>query len=242
MTDHLPEQAILRKVALFSRLDDAVLAEIAAVLRRRHLEAGEVLFNLGDPGEELIIVAQGRLSIYAPSTENPQLIQPIRIFQAGELLGEMALIDRKPRSLSARAEDASHILTLHGDDFRRLLAQNPDIALAVMTGLSDRIRYTTDFLSEVRRWVKLISDGSYQPGAALQPNTHADPGLAALAAEFTQMAARVHEREESLRREVTQLRIEIDQSRRKREVEQITGSDYYKKLKEQARNIRRQNE
>lgn len=242
MSVQLPEQTVLRKVALFSQLSDSVLAEIAEALKPRRLAAGEILFNQGDPGEELVIVADGRISIFAPSTDASQAVQPIRIFHAGELLGEMALIDHKPRSLSARAEAPSQIFTLHGDDFRRLLAQNPDIALAVMTGLSDRTRYTTDFLSEVRKWVKLIAEGAYQPGAGMETGAYADPSLASLAAEFTQMAARVHEREEQLRREVTQLRIEVDQTRRKREVEQITGSDYYKKLKEQAKNIRRQNE
>ncbi len=238
----MPETQMLRKVALFSELPDTTLAEIAAALKSRNLAAGEILFNQGDPGEELIIVAEGRLSIFAPTGGPGQPIQPIRIFQTGDLLGEMALIDRKPRSLSCRAESASRVLALHGEDFRRLLAQNPAIALAVMSGLSDRIRYTTDFLSEVRKWVKVIAEGSYRPDSALANGTYTDPTLATLAAEFTQMAARVQEREELLRQEVSQLRIEIDQARRKQEFEQITGSDYYRQLKEKPQNIRRQNE
>jgi len=63
-----------------------------------------------------------------------------------------------------------------------------------------------------------------------------------LAAEFAQMAARVQEREETLRKEVAQLRIQIDESKRKQEAQSIMDSDYYKSLKEKAKKLRQKNE
>lgn len=238
----MSEKINLRDVILFSRLTDEVLADVSAALKSQQLASGEILFNQGDPGDELIIVEEGNVAIFVPIEDVPGGGQPIRIFQAGEMLGEMAPIDRKPRSLSARAEGPARILTLHGDDFHRILSQNPEMAISVMAGLSDRIRYTTDFLGEVRVWVKRIAEGDYQTHGVVEKDKYADQTLATLAAEFAQMAARVQEREEILRKEVTQLRIEIDEAKRKQEAQHIMDSDYYKSLKEKAKKLRNRDE
>jgi CRP-like cAMP-binding protein len=232
----------LKEVGMFSQLSEQALVEVAEIFHSRQLAAGEILFNQGDPGDELILVETGKVAIFVPVAGAPGDGQPIRIFQAGELLGEMALIDRKPRSLSARAEEPSGILTLSGDDFRRILVQNPNMALSVMAGLSDRIRYTTDFLGEVRGWVQRIAEGNYHTQGVVDGQQYADKTLAALAEDFTRMAAQVQEREELLRREVAQLRIEIDQAKRQQESQRIMGSEYYKELKEKAKLLRKRDE
>ena len=59
-------QISLRDISLFSNLPDNTLDEIKRALETRNLEAGEVLFNQGDPGDELILVQDGEISIYAP--------------------------------------------------------------------------------------------------------------------------------------------------------------------------------
>ena len=86
------------------------------------------------------LVKEGKVAIYSPTEDSPAEGQAIRIFQAGEMLGEMALIDQQPRSLSARAEEATTIMTLSGDDFQELLAENFQMVTSVMGGLNDRIR------------------------------------------------------------------------------------------------------
>jgi CRP-like cAMP-binding protein len=227
----------LKQTTLFSQLSDAALTELGSMLQARPMRAGEVLFNLGDPGDELFIVQTGTVAIYAPVSGQADQGQAIRRFTAGQTLGEMALIDRQPRSLSARAEEDSLVLALRGSDFRRLLAQNPDTAQAVMAGLSERIRYTTSFLEEVRGWVRRMADGSFQAAQSEQAQ-YTDPALAVLAQEFARMATVVQEREDLLRREVMQLRIEIDQAKRKEDAQQIIGSDYYQVLKARAREMR----
>jgi CRP-like cAMP-binding protein len=235
----MTQQVVLKDVPLFSQLSDETLVEVTAALKPRALQAGEILFNRGDPGNELIIVDQGRISIYEPQVGAPAVGKAIRIFQPGQMLGEMALVDQKPRSLSARAEEASVVLTLAGEDFQHLLRENETIVLSVMRGLSERIRYTTDFLGEVRRWVQSMAVGDYQASTNLSTNTqYQDATLATLAAEFATMAAKVQEREDQLRQEVAQLRIEIDESKRKQDVQDIVGSDYYLRLKDKIKKMR----
>ncbi len=231
----------LKDVTIFSRLPNQALNSIVAALQPRQLTAGQVIFNQGDPGDELIIVESGSIAIFAPSEGKSSEGQAIRIFKSGGMLGEMALIHQKPRSLSARAEENSTILTLNGSEFRKLLAENPDMSLAVMAGLNDRIRYTTDFLSEVSEWVGKMADGNYQEAAKPQGSQYKDPTLASLASEFARMAVQVKAREDQLRQEVAHLRIEVNEAKRKQEVSEIMGSDYYKDLREKIKNLRAQN-
>jgi CRP/FNR family transcriptional regulator len=230
----------LQKVAIFKTLPEDALNHLSTGLKTRSLQAGEVLFNLGDPGEEMILVEDGKIAIYMPEPDKPEAGQPIRIFQAGEILGEMALIDRLPRSASARAETDAVISTLDLATFQRLLADQPEVATAVMTGLSNRIRYTTDFIGEIRQWVQHVSEGDY---ASIQaPSNLDDSSLSALAADFVCMAAQVREREEKLQQEVAQLRIEIDETKRRQEVSQITESEYYVNIKAKLKAMREQND
>ena len=230
----------LKKIAIFNTLSDETLEKLAARLKTRSLQAGEILFNLGDPGTEMILVQDGKIAIYMPESERLEAGQPLRIFQAGDILGEMALIDRLPRSASARAETQSVIGALDLATFQRLLADHPDVATAVMSSLSSRIRYTTDFIGEIRQWVQRMAEGNY---ASIQaPGDVEDSSLSALAADFVRMAAQVREREEKLQQEVAQLRIEIDETKRRQEVSQITESEYYVNIKAKLKAMREQND
>lgn len=233
----------LNTIPLFARLSDQALREIEERLHPRSLAAGEVLFNQGDAGDELILVSDGKLVIYAPEEGAPAKGQPIRQFTSGGVLGDMALIDRQPRSLSARAEESSTILTLARPDFEHLIAQNPQLSQTLMAGLSERIRYTTDFLGEVRQWVQRITEGNYQAGIQEDHGRkYQDPALAVLAAAFSRMAAQVKEREDTLKQEVAMLRIEIDEKKRQEDARQIMDSDYYRSLKEKVKEIRKTKE
>ncbi len=250
---------LLKNSYMFSRLSDERLAEINLSLEVRELAAGEVLFDMGDPGDELFIIQKGQVAIYAPNKDNPGQEKPIRIFRAGGILGEMALIDSQPRSLSARALEPSQVLVLGGKHFRYFVDQDSEMAFAVMYGLSDRIRYTTEFLNEVRSWVGRVTQGEYSSDEFLdevrgwvkqvssgdyeeviQPKNQQDQTLSSLAAEFAKMAAKVQEREKELKREIAQLKIEINEAKRQEDVEEIKESDYFRSIQEQVKAMRQQ--
>jgi CRP/FNR family transcriptional regulator len=227
---------LLKRIPIFKSLSREAIEQVAGGLKTRTLQAGEVLFNLGDPGDEMIIVRRGKIAIYAPEPANPQSGQALRIFRSGEILGEMALIDRLPRSASARAETRAVIAALDLETFKHLIENHPEVALGVMGGLSGKIRYTTDFIKEMNQWMQKLAEGNYQ--GIETPADLQDSSLSALAADFVRMAARVREREEKLQQEVAQLRIEIDETKRRQEVTQITGSNYYMSLKERLKALR----
>jgi len=228
--------ALLKKVSIFKSLSNEAIERVAGVLKTRTLQAGEVLFNLGDPGDEMIIVRKGEVAIYMPNAGAPQSGQALRIFRSKDILGEMALIDRLPRSASARAETRATIAALDIETFKNLIESHPEVAMGVMSGLSEKIRYTTEFINNMAKEMQKLAEGNYQD--IQTPINVKDSSLAALAAEFVRMATRVREREEKLQQEVAQLRIEIDETKRRQEVTQITGSDYYTSLKEKLKALR----
>jgi CRP/FNR family transcriptional regulator len=227
---------LLKRIPIFKSLSSEAIEQVASGLKTRTLQAGEILFNLGDPGDEMIIVRRGKIAIYMPDKSNPQSGQPLRIFGSKDILGEMALIDRLPRSASARAETRATIAALDIETFKKLIEDYSEVAMGVMSGLSGKIRYTTDFIGKMGQEMHKLAEGNYQdiqPPANLQDNS-----LSALATEFVRMAAQVQEREEKLQQEVAQLRIEIDETKRRQEVTQITGSEYYVSLKERLKALR----
>lgn len=253
--------SLLKNSYMFSRLSEERLAEINISLKSQELKAGEVLFNMGDPGDELFIVEAGQIAIYSPNKENPGQEKPIRIFREGSILGEMALIDRQPRSLSARALEPSRVLVLGGNNFRYFVEQDSNMAFAVMYGLSDRIRYTTEFLNEVRSWVGRVTQGDYSSDQFLdevqgwvkqvskgeyeetiQLKYHQDQTLSSLAAEFAKMAAMVQQREKQLKQEIAQLKIEINEAKRKEDVAEIKESDYFRSIQAQVKAMREKKE
>jgi CRP-like cAMP-binding protein len=189
----------------------------------------------------MYIVRSGGIALYLPNPEKPGEERPIRIIGPGEVLGEMALIDKQPRSVSGRVVEPAETLVLKGNDFHQLLREHPEVALAVMSGLNNRIRYTTDFLGEVREWVRRVASGEYQRGFSPQ-SEYRDRSIAALAGEFSQMAAQVQRREEALRQEIVDLRIEIDHAKKERQVGEIVESEYFQNLRTQAAKLRRRQE
>lgn len=251
---------LLKSGDLFRRFPDDTLAEVINALKERPIKAGELIFSYGDEGNELIIVKEGKIAIFMPiDDEHPAEGQAIRVFEPGQALGEMALIDSKPRSASARAEGDAVILSLTAVAFNHLLTEHPEMNTAIMVGLSDRIRYTTDFLGEVRQWVKKVSDGDFEPqflnemkgwvqdvangeydeAVEKASDYKKDETLMALAADFAKMASQVKQREDELKKEVAMLKVEIDDSKRKQDVQEIVSSDYYQRIREQAEQMRK---
>jgi CRP/FNR family transcriptional regulator, cyclic AMP receptor protein len=97
------------------------------------IEAGHVLFTAGDTGNVMIAVIDGAIEL----RDGDRVIETI---EAGGILGEMALIDHAPRSLSAVAAAASRVVEVNERDFNFLVQQHPSFALNVMTIMAERLR------------------------------------------------------------------------------------------------------
>jgi len=101
-TSKRPEfAALLGMNALFSGLGDDAIRNIAGLCTRRHLDAGEVLFQKGDRGDSLYGVRRGRIRIETGTAGGGRLT--LNVLGPGDLFGEIALFDGQPRTADAIA-------------------------------------------------------------------------------------------------------------------------------------------
>lgn len=128
----------LRSLPLFAGLSEENLALLARQVSTLQVAAGKVIFELGDPGDELFIVQSGRVQIYLPSADGPEEI--VAELASGQWFGEMALITGEPRSAGARASEPTSLLCLARTDFQLLLAKVSELALTLSQELSRRLR------------------------------------------------------------------------------------------------------
>jgi CRP-like cAMP-binding protein len=154
----------------------------------------------------------------------------------------MALLDSGPRSASVIALEPSEALELKQKAFREILDKRPDVSLAIIRSYSDRLRFATTYIEKAIDWSQKTAEGDYSFIEQSQP-TPGDIGsndskAAQLLSAFFTMVRKVKEREDVLKQQLEKLTFEIDQSQRKKEVEEITNTEFYVRLKEQAKALR----
>jgi len=129
----------IRQLPLFDHLSDADLGAMAGALEERHLARGAVLFNQGDSGHHCFVILSGSLEVIT-FVGGAEL--QLEVFRAGQLVGEMALIDRSPRSATVRAVDDSHLVVLGEAAFKALIGSSPELALDMLRRSTARVRTT----------------------------------------------------------------------------------------------------
>lgn len=128
-----PQQlAELRSLPIFARFEDIELAQIARRLTDVEVPAGAVLVKEGQPGREAFIVASGTAVIRVGD-------QVIGNAGAGDLVGEMALLDGRPRAATVISVTPMRLLVMDPSEFGRLL-DDPRTARWIAASLSNRVR------------------------------------------------------------------------------------------------------
>ncbi|MSP96517.1 MAG: cyclic nucleotide-binding domain-containing protein [Betaproteobacteria bacterium] len=123
---------------MFASFPDEPLHVLASVVTRKSAPRGTTIIVAGDPTESLYIIISGRLKVMMSDADGKEVI--LSILGSGEFFGEMGLIDDNPRSASVVAIEPCELLCIHKRDFNRCLAENFDMAMAVMRGLVRRLR------------------------------------------------------------------------------------------------------
>ena len=98
----LDRMVVLRRVPLFSELDPEDLQRIALSAQERLYPAGEALVREGDFGDELIVIVEGTVRVMKHDGEAERLV---RIYGAGDHIGELAVLRDRPRAASVVAEE-----------------------------------------------------------------------------------------------------------------------------------------
>jgi CRP/FNR family cyclic AMP-dependent transcriptional regulator len=129
----------LSHVDLFANLDKKELQALARGCQERQYSAGTTILSQGDSGVGLYIIKSGKVRIlHSSSPDRPD--EELATAGAGDVIGEMSLLDDLPRSASIVAVDDVTALLLPIWEFRTTLQSHPDIALKLLSVLSRRLR------------------------------------------------------------------------------------------------------
>jgi diguanylate cyclase (GGDEF)-like protein len=145
---------LLKDVGILADLCEAELRQVASFFDFHGYAKDEVLFQEGASGEELYIVGLGRVASWIRLADGGA--HKVSEFGAGDFFGEMAIIERAPRSATCQALEPSAVFVLKAADFYRLLDEQPEIAIKIMNRMldaaADRSIRTSEFLSDMVRW------------------------------------------------------------------------------------------
>jgi len=127
--------AILRSVPLFADLDERSLQAVAILAHEVTFKAGDVLMVEGEAGEAFYVIIDGTVRIEAGD-------RTIRSMTSGGFLGEIALVDRRPRTATATVATDARLLEIRAHEFDRLLDTLPAVHERICAAVTRRSRTT----------------------------------------------------------------------------------------------------
>jgi CRP/FNR family transcriptional regulator, cyclic AMP receptor protein len=144
----IPPVEALGRSPVFELLSQAELTALAKLCRPVTWGAGEVVFRQGDPGASLYVLTHGEVEVLSGSGGAEKAIA---VLPAPSAFGEMALVDREPRSATIRARTACQALELTAEAFTAFRQRSRDgftfVVINVARILSSRLRETSQRLA-----------------------------------------------------------------------------------------------
>lgn len=133
--------------------DSPILTILAAINREvldrvmteHHYSTGAIIFNEGDVGDAMYIIRSGRVVVVKGDFQAPTILGYRGI---GEVIGEMALLENKPRFASVVAVEDLCLLRISREDFQKLRDDNPSLEMSLAQALSARLRAADEARSE----------------------------------------------------------------------------------------------
>jgi CRP-like cAMP-binding protein len=136
--------SLLARTELFGKLPPEIIAQIADRLHTQQFKRGQTIYARGDAGNALYLIRSGQIRFSVVSGDGREL--SVRVANGGEIIGEIAVLDRQPRTATAVALTAVTAHSLSRTDLDRLLLQEPQLARNAIDFLCHRLRDTTEQL------------------------------------------------------------------------------------------------
>ncbi|MBV9957200.1 MAG: DUF1003 domain-containing protein [Acidobacteria bacterium] len=136
----------LRSVPLFASLDDDAARELRDLLTIKRAPAATSLFRHGDRGDSMYLIESGRVRIHLEDSAGQEVT--LIELAGGDFFGEMAILDGKPRSADATVIEDATLAILVREDFLSFVQRNPDVALKMLSAITNRLRHTDDLLRQ----------------------------------------------------------------------------------------------
>jgi len=135
---------VLKGMPLFRYLTYKELVRVMNITESRDFAPGDRIFKDGDAGDDMFVLLRGKVRLHKGDAT-------IAGLGKGAHFGEMALVDKSPRSLSATAEDRSRLLAIRRKEFYEIIKKEPALSVKLLWSfvqvLAERLRKTTADLS-----------------------------------------------------------------------------------------------
>ncbi len=128
----------LKYVPIFSDLDDKTLEKIADIGIRKNFSRDTVVLFEHETGSALFVIASGKVKVSRVSDDGKEVI--LTILGESDFFGEMAILDGLTRSANVTAMEDSELFIIQRSDFLELLHNYPEIAVALLQELTQRLR------------------------------------------------------------------------------------------------------
>lgn len=138
---------LLKKVSIFSELDDQGLDDLEELLVATTHAKGSLIVSHEEPGDALYIISEGRAKALLLGQSGREMI--LYIFRPGDFFGEMSLLDNEPRSATVQASQETKTLVLKREAFHRHITKYPQTALSILREMSRRLRRADDIIGSL---------------------------------------------------------------------------------------------
>ena len=139
--------SLLRNHSLFRDLPPAVIEHLGSYMKTRKVTRGTTIFAKGDPGTGLMGVLAGTVKVSVASADGKDIV--LNLFHEGEVFGEIALLDGRPRTADATAMSECELVVIERRDFVPFLSDHPDVMLKFIEILCSRLRRTSEQVQDI---------------------------------------------------------------------------------------------
>lgn len=137
----------LRRVSLFSGLDDDSWKSLRSRLKESARPRGAVIFEEGDAGGQLHVILSGKVKISRAAIDGRENL--LAVLGPGDLFGELSLFNPGPRTATATAITDAQLATFSHDDLRPVIIEQPEVAAELLRVLAERLRQTNDAMADL---------------------------------------------------------------------------------------------
>ena len=144
---HEEKRQIFQRHFLFSKLSASEIDALISYARIERYPSGREIFAKGSPGQCLMAVLRGRVKISSLSDDGKEVV--FTIVNAGDIFGEMAVLDGEERSADATAMTDCELLVLSRRDLLPVLESRADLCMILLKVLCRRLRQTSEQVEDV---------------------------------------------------------------------------------------------
>ncbi len=139
----------LRKVSLFSELNERNLKLLAKSCKNRTFEVGEYLVKQNDDGIGLFVIMSGKVKVTKTTGDGSEI--DIATHGPGDFIGELSVLDGAKRTASVVALEKTECALLTSWDFNAIMDTNPEIAVGILPVVVRRFRETNERLTSLSK-------------------------------------------------------------------------------------------